>query len=434
MQAAVSVNKLCKLYRIGGRSHGQYRTLRETIGSTLSRPWRSGAGVFRSLRHSRRAVESRSASSDEDLWALKDVSFDIQPGEVVGVIGRNGAGKSTVLKILSRITEPSSGRVELRGRVGSLLEVGTGFHPELTGRENIFLNGAICGMSRREICRKFDEIVAFSEIERFLDTPVKRYSSGMFVRLAFAVAAHMEPEILLVDEVLAVGDMEFQKKCLGKMGEVSRSGRTVLFVSHNMATVLNLCEKAAVFAQGRLIHLGSCEEGVKLYVNQCSAAETSEAELAEHPNRRPGLTPILGRVRMLDAAGNPTTKVLGGAPVMIEVSVIPGCRIAEPHIAIGFDDAMGIRVFTAATYLTDTAPPSLRRTGSLVCRLDELALAPGRYSLTLNAGPHGALWSDMIDQALWFEVLPSNYYGNGKLPNSEWGRVLVRSQWSATGA
>jgi lipopolysaccharide transport system ATP-binding protein len=242
----------------------------------------------------------------------------------------------------------------------------------------------------------------------------------------------MEPEILLVDEVLAVGDMAFQKKCLGKMGEVSRSGRTVLFVSHNMATVLNLCQKVAVFAHGRIVHFGSPEEGVKRYINQCDAVEEAEVDLAEHPNRRPGSSPILGRVRLLDESGTPVTQLVSGAGVMIEVSVKPDCSVSEPHVAIGFDDPMGIRLFTAATYLTDTAPPALRRKGSLVCRLDQLALAPGRYCLTLNAGPHGAVWTDMIDQALWFEVVASDFYGNGKLPNPDWGRVLVRSRWSAS--
>jgi lipopolysaccharide transport system ATP-binding protein len=422
MKPAISVQNLSKRYDLGVARAGGYRTLREAVRDAVTAPWR---------RRIQSAAPVEETTPSSTLWALRDVSLDIRPGEVVGVIGRNGAGKSTFLKVLSRITEPTTGRVELRGRVGSLLEVGTGFHTELTGRENIYLNGAICGMSRGEIARKFDEIVAFSEIERFLDTPVKRYSSGMFVRLAFAVAAHMEPEILLVDEVLAVGDMTFQKKCLGKMGEVSRSGRTVLFVSHNMATVINLCEKAAVFAHGKLVHFGPCEEGVKLYVNQCNSVKEAEVDLAEHPNRRRGCTPILGRVRLLDEAGSPVTQVLSGAPVLIEVHVAPGCRIPEPHFAVGFDDPMGIRLFTVATYLTDTAPPSVRRKGRLICRLDQLALAPGRYCLTLNAGPQGAVWTDMIDQAVWFEVVASDFFGNGKLPNPEWGRVLVRSRWNA---
>ena len=227
------------------------------------------------------------------------------------------------MKVLSRITEPHSGRVTLRGRVGSLLEVGVGFHQELTGRENIYLNGAIFGMSRREITRKFDEIVAFSEVEPFLDMPVKRYSSGMYVRLAFAVASHMEPEILLVDEVLAVGDAAFQKKCLGKMDEVSRSGRTVLFVSHNMATIINLCTKALVLERGRLIFDGPCEEGVGLYVKGCNASSASEVGLLDHPNRRVGSTPILGRVRLLDADCSLADQFPCGDPILIELELDP---------------------------------------------------------------------------------------------------------------
>jgi lipopolysaccharide transport system ATP-binding protein len=255
----------------------------------------------------------------------------------------------------------------------------------------------------------------------------------MFVRLAFAVAAHMEPEILLVDEVLAVGDAAFQKKCLGKMDEVSKSGRTILFVSHNMSTVLNLCDKAVVFARGQVAFVGPVEDGVRLYVDQGNADEAAEVELADSPNRRPGCTPILARVRLLDEAGKPVTQVLCGAPVQVEVSLIPGNPFAEPHVAVGFDDTLGVRVFTAATYLTDTAPESVRRHGRMLCRLDELPLAPGRYCLTLNAGPQGGQWTDVVDQALWFEVIPSDFYGNGKQANPDWGRVLVRSRWGRAG-
>ena len=225
----------------------------------------------------------------EEFWALKDVSFEVQEGEVLGIIGRNGAGKSTLLKILSRITEPTSGRITLRGRVASLLEVGTGFHPELTGRENIFLNGAILGMSRAEIRKKFDEIVAFAEIEKFLDTPVKRYSSGMYVRLAFAVAAHLEPEILIVDEVLAVGDAEFQKKCLGKMNEVSRrDGRTVLFVSHNMAAVTQLTERAILLSHGSIAHSGECQSVVQFYLAESRGRGIVEFDVRNQTRRHGG--------------------------------------------------------------------------------------------------------------------------------------------------
>src|SRR3989440_115995 len=257
MTAAIAVENLGKCYRVDHAapdSDYRYRTLRESLVKLAARPWRcwrnGGAG-----------------SRAETFWALKDVCFDVQPGEAVGIIGRTGAGRSTLLKILSRITKPTNGQARLRGRVGSLLEVGTGFHPELTGRENTYLNGAIFGMTRREIDRKFDEIVAFAEVERFVDTPVKHYSSGMYLRLAFAVAAHLEPEILLVDEVLAVGDIAFQRKCLGKMGDVARQGRTILFVSHNMAAVESLCSTAYLLENGQLAESGTTKTVVDVYLS-----------------------------------------------------------------------------------------------------------------------------------------------------------------------
>jgi lipopolysaccharide transport system ATP-binding protein len=256
MSSVITVENLSKKYIIGHQKQERYTALRDVLANGAKR-------FTRKLIHPFSAPEND--PTHEEFWALKDVSFDIQQGDRVGIIGRNGAGKSTLLKILSRITEPTSGKVSIKGRVASLLEVGTGFHPELTGRENIFLNGAILGMSKAEIKKKFDEIVAFAEVEKFLDTPVKHYSSGMYVRLAFAVAAHLESEILIVDEVLAVGDASFQKKCLGKMEEVGKDGRTVLFVSHNMAMISNLCQKGIVLKQGRLLFQGGMSEAVLAY-------------------------------------------------------------------------------------------------------------------------------------------------------------------------
>jgi lipopolysaccharide transport system ATP-binding protein len=262
---AIRVEGLGKLYRLGKRE--RYRTLRDTIVDTLAAP-------FRRLR------SGRSKNGPETMWALKDVSFEVKPGEVVGIIGRNGAGKSTLLKILSRITEPTEGEAEIHGRISTLLEVGTGFHPELTGRDNIYLNGAILGMHRAEIARKFDEIVAFAEIEKFLDTPVKHYSSGMYVRLAFAVAAHLEPDILVVDEVLAVGDAEFQKKCLGKMSDVALAGRTVLFVSHNMAAIETLCPRSIHLASGALVGDASTRQVITEYLQNRASARNAPVRLA----------------------------------------------------------------------------------------------------------------------------------------------------------
>src|SRR5438445_5352997 len=258
---AIRVDGLGKQYQIGG-DRKPYKTIRESITDMVLDP----------LRRLRAGLSADALNGEQAFWALKDVSFEVNRGEVVGIIGRNGAGKSTLLKILSRITEPTEGEVEIAGRVGSLLEVGTGFHPELTGRENVYLNGAILGMQRREIERRFDEIVAFSEIERFLETPVKHYSGGMYTRLAFAVAAHLEPEILLVDEVLAVGDAAFQKKCLGKMGDVAGQGRTVIFVSHNMGAVASLCQTGLVLDAGRIGFVGPVTEAVELYLGQFSGA------------------------------------------------------------------------------------------------------------------------------------------------------------------
>jgi lipopolysaccharide transport system ATP-binding protein len=285
----IKVEHLAKRYRLRHQaSRESYVTLREAMVERCQ-------AVFRS---------PRSASpAKEDFWAIKDISFEVTKGEVVGIIGRNGAGKSTLLKILSRITAPTEGRVRLRGRVASLLEVGTGFHPELTGRENIFLNGAVLGMTKAEIRRKFDEIVAFSEIEKFLDTPVKRYSSGMYVRLAFAVAAHLEPEVLIVDEVLAVGDAEFQKKCLGKMHAVATAGRTVLFVSHNLQAVSLLCSRGILLRSGSLAHIGGVKETIDLYAS--TFAQGTDPH--EQPDRRPGS----GEYRYTRA--NPAREYFGGA-------------------------------------------------------------------------------------------------------------------------
>ena len=269
----IKAENLSKIYRIGTRENG-YKTFREAIIDGFTAPLRNLRRLRKLTRFednsSKESTPMPSSQSEDTIWALRDVSFEVKAGEVVGIIGRNGAGKSTLLKILSRITEPTSGDVKIYGRVSSLLEVGTGFHPELTGRENIYLNGSILGMRKTEIDSKFDEIVDFAEIEKFMDTPVKRYSSGMYVRLAFAVAAHLEPEILLVDEVLAVGDVAFQKKCLGKMGIVAKEGRTVLFVSHNMGAIVQICQKGLLLNSGMLTDTGSVDSVVEKYLSNIS--------------------------------------------------------------------------------------------------------------------------------------------------------------------
>jgi len=305
MMPSIRIDNLGKKYRVDHISpRGKYRTLVETLSHAAGAP----------LRRLRGQAPARS----EEFWALKDVSFEVQPGEVVGIIGRNGAGKSTLLKILSQITKPTIGRVEINGRVASLLEVGTGFHPELTGRENIYLNGAILGMARKEIARKFDEIVAFAEVERFLDTPVKRYSSGMYVRLAFAVAAHLEPELLILDEVLAVGDNNFQRKCLTKMEDVSSQGRTVLFVSHNMDTVMRLCPRVVLLQTGRTIADGPAENVIRSYLSgeQGTMAARSWADITSAPGNE---VARLRSVRVRNEEGQTTEVVDIRRPVGIEM-------------------------------------------------------------------------------------------------------------------
>jgi lipopolysaccharide transport system ATP-binding protein len=333
--SVITVENLSKRYIIGHQMN-RHDGLRHQIEAALRNPWR-----WLGARSKEREVAS------EEFWALKDVSFEVKRGEVVGIIGRNGAGKSTLLKVLSRITEPTQGRIRLQGRVASLLEVGTGFHPELTGRENIFLNGAILGMSEVEIKRKFDEIVAFSEIEQFLDTPVKRYSSGMYVRLAFAVAAHLQPEILIVDEVLAVGDAAFQKKCLGKMQAVSgNEGRSVLFVSHNMQAIRQLCGRLVLLDQGRVAYAGSVYEGTSAYLGQKAAHHRASIELANYPRScEPDRAKLL-RIEFFDERG----RVLGQCSRESDLMVVVSFRVMQTVAALDIPMAVvhveGQRVFS----------------------------------------------------------------------------------------
>ena len=311
-QAAIKVEGLGKRYRLGRRQ--QYKALRDVLSGVLSKPARAASSLLR-----RESPSTNGQGGDDILWALKDVSFEVNYGDVVGVIGRNGAGKSTLLKILSRITEPTVGRALIRGRVGSLLEVGTGFHPELTGRENVFLNGAIIGMRRGEIRRKFDEIVAFAELEEFIDTPVKHYSSGMYVRLAFSVAAYLEPEILLVDEVLAVGDAAFQKKCLGKMGDVSLSGRTIFFVSHNMTAIESLCSRVLWLDHGQIASEGPAADQVKHYLSVTAHSNAVLEQVWDSIENAPGNEYV--RIRRIAALADDdvdTSIINMATPIVLE--------------------------------------------------------------------------------------------------------------------
>ena len=434
MTPIIRVESLSKRYQIGTRGRRDYWTMREAIVETARLPWRY---LRRRLGGRYNGADAENAAST--LWSLKEVTFAVQPGEVIGIIGRNGAGKSTLLKVLSRITDPTAGRVELRGRVGSLLETGTGFHHELTGRENIYLNGAILGMSRREITQKFDEIVAFAEIEQFLDTPAKRYSSGMYTRLGFAVAAHLDPEILLIDEVLAVGDVAFQKKCLGKIKEVGRSGRTVLFVSHDMAAILNLCTRTVVLANGQVDYVGSTTEGVKRYMEMAGTVQAADLDLSAHASRRRGYRPHIQRIRLLNKSGEVTDRFQSGEGMTIELTCDSPAPVAAPQFALGVHDWMGMRVFTLGSYLSTTELPTLQGATRILCQVDELPLLPGRYTLSLSLGiyhdhfldgrDHDRLL-DVLDHAVVFEIEPGDFFGNGRTPRAGLGCVLVRSRWS----
>jgi len=344
--------------------------------------------------------------TQEEIWALRDVSFEIRRGEAVGIIGRNGAGKSTLLKILSRITEPSAGRVTIKGRVASLLEVGTGFHPELTGRENIYLNGAILGMTRQEVKRKFDEIVAFAEVEKFLDTPVKRYSSGMYVRLAFAVAAHLEPEILLVDEVLAVGDAQFQKKCLGKMGDVAREGRTVLFVSHNMEAIRRLCPRAMLIADGHILLDGSSEALVSAYLS--GARERKPGIQAYDDSSAPGDNCVrLRAIRLVNEAGDVATifRINESVSVEIQFTVLRPISNFHTHIRVITRDE--IIVFGSGSWDDEPMENYLRLPGRYTarCAIPGNLLNRGRYYLTVTGTIPNARYIFVEENVLDWEIV-----------------------------
>jgi len=407
----IRVENLSKLYHIGAAQE-RHDSLRD-----------AAASLFR-----RRPSPLAPRTPDTDLWALKDVSFEVKQGEVVGIIGRNGAGKSTLLKILSRITEPTSGRVTLHGRVASLLEVGTGFHPELTGRENIYLNGAILGMKQREIDLKFDEIVAFSEIERFLDTPVKRYSSGMYVRLAFSIAAHLDPEILLVDEVLAVGDTAFQRKCLGKMDEVALGGRTVILVSHNMAVIQNLCTDCCLLDSGNLTLKGPPAVAIQSYLID---GESIQHQLLEEREDRQGT----GRLRFHKVS----FQSFDGAS-LDSAMCGQGVQIAVSYQSESIDDVLALDIhvtfytpaeqflFTcsneASGFVLDRAPSS----GTLICRIPRLPLAPGRYTYNLYATVGGVI-ADWVQHAGHLDVVEGDYFGSGQIKSHSNG-FLVDHFWS----
>ena len=414
----ISVRGLGKKYRIGGASK-PYRTLRESITDTALAPFR---------RLTRSDQTSPAPTGPNSFWALKDVSFDVFPGEVVGIIGRNGAGKSTLLKVLSRITDPTEGEVELRGRVGSLLEVGTGFHPELTGRENIYLNGAILGMGRGEISKKFDEIIAFAETERFLDTPVKFYSSGMYTRLAFAVAAHLEPEILIVDEVLAVGDAEFQKKCLGKMSEVADEGRTVVFVSHNMGAVVQLCSRAVILAAGRVTQVGDVNAAVASYLSH-HAERSGHADLRDFPTRKGSGAVRFEAVRVLNSAGETASEYNLGDDLTIEFDIQVLRPVGTLTFGVELSASDGLKLANMADFDSGFELESPRQRETLRVRLSDLRLYPDRYFIGLFVGSsHGRDWYDWCEECLQFEIVGGGRLTTRPLPRSS-GLLFLTPSW-----
>jgi lipopolysaccharide transport system ATP-binding protein len=430
-KCTVRVSNLSKQYVLSGQPSNGYRTLRESVSNAFSVPWHRWKSQVRPAHLRPPAIQNDTGRQyGNDFWALRDISFDVQPGDVVGVIGGNGAGKSTFLKILSRITEPTTGRVELRGRVGSLLEVGTGFHQELSGRENIYLNGAILGMSRREIARKFDEIVEFADVGPFLDTPVKRYSSGMFVRLAFAVASHLEPEILIVDEVLAVGDQAFQKKCLGKMGEVSRSGRTVLFVSHNMSSIKSLCSRAVLFKDGRLAMNGAVDDVVNRYLSSTDINGPTGRISATAPRLTNG-DAAFEEVQLTNLSGTPVRTLFLGQSLRVQST----CRIIrdipDGHFEISISTADGCHVFYATTIDGGISPRYLTQGTHTIEAKFHATLLPNRYTIDLGVHHHNGATADFVQRTLDFEVLKVAESG---LDHYMWPKVrgLVRPhvEWS----
>ncbi len=399
---AIQVQGISKRYLLG--SEQRPASFREAVSRSLTNPFR-------------RFREMRDGGGDTEFWALRDVSFDVRAGEVVGIIGRNGAGKSTLLKILSRITPPTEGRIHLKGRVASLLEVGTGFHPELTGRENIFLNGAMLGMRRAEIQSKFDEIVAFSEVEQFLDTPVKRYSSGMYVRLAFGVAAHLEPEILIVDEVLAVGDAQFQKKCLGKMKEVSTgSGRTVLFVSHNMAAVQSLCSRAVVMRDGRVDFCGEVETAIRHYSDV--AVQGSDQMESQHAGPFECLS-----AQVVGPEGREPVP-LQPATVRIRFTTHQACFAVAVHCYI--EDVFGTLIMGIDTIDIDTARrTSEGETVHCLISINSLPLVPGAYNLRVCLKDQGRLLFCECKLPYPFEVAETPIYGVRQLSRQYHGMTCA---------
>jgi len=421
---AIRVSGLSKEYTLGGAERVD-ESFREMLLGIFTAPWQR-------LKKLRGEVED-----EQRFWALKDVDFEIKPGEVVGIIGRNGAGKSTLLKILSRITDPTEGKIEIRGRISSLLEVGTGFHPELTGRENIFLNGAILGMSRKEIKQKFDEIVAFAEVDKFLDTPVKRYSSGMYVRLAFAVAAHLEPEILIVDEVLAVGDAAFQKKCLGKMSDVAKEGRTVLFVSHNMGAVSHLCSRGIVLEQGIIGFDGVIASAVDRYCTQslqgfARAKDVLPHVLYSYDNELSSKEKFcITSIEMLTHDRKPKMVLYSHDDVVLRFHYKAESAVQRASVVFFLTTIEGVKLLLLSTQPDGTLPLSFEQgEGAVDCLIQQFPLASGEYVIGGGLAIPNAEWLWQKQELAMLTVSPKDVYGSGLAPVFSRSLIVVEHTWS----
>lgn len=422
---AIRVEGLGKKYRLGATAPG-YKTMRESLMSVGSAPLRAVSSL------SRRSIISSNQRQRPDFWAVKDVNFDVKHGEVLGIIGHNGAGKSTLLKLLSQITEPTQGRIGVNGRIAALLEVGTGFHPELTGRENVLLNGAILGMSRIEIIRKFDEIVAFAEVQRFIDTPVKHYSSGMYLRLAFSVSAHLKPEILIVDEVLAVGDAAFQKKCLGKMDDVAKEGRTVLFVSHNMGAIATLCDGAMVMDRGSVLYRGNTSEAISQYANLVGDDLGLSRDLHEWRNRSgSGQARIVWGGVSWEGESERLSCVTMGDTLLIQFDVERNIAISpsDLRLALVVSTITGTPVFHISNEDDNFVFPDKDR-DRISVRLPRIALFPGTYTVSFWVGNLHYDNYDYVRDCLRFEVVQGKVPTRGNTMDWNNGLVCPASDWS----
>lgn len=426
MSTVIKVENVSKQYRLGEVGTG-------SIAHDMNRWWHKVQRKEDPYLTVGETNDRTTKGGSDYAWALKDVSFKVNQGDAIGLIGKNGAGKSTMLKILSRVTQPTHGNIKIKGRIASLLEVGTGFHPELTGKENIYLNGAILGMRKREISSKLDEIVDFSGCQRYIDTPVKRYSSGMYVRLAFAVAAHLEPEILIVDEVLAVGDAEFQRRCLGKMKDVTGEGRTVIFVSHNLLAVQKLCERCILFKNGELSAEGSCQDIIAEHIIQASELSNGFVDLTNHPARSSTSTPVIRGITLRDKSEEVSINFDSHEPFVVDIEVAPLGRIANPRVAIAIEDSTGQRIMTMASYFEEVGVPDFEKTTTIRCYVDGLNMGGGRYLLSVSVATKELGLIDSIDNAIWFEIATGKEFQSEETYDSCYGPVLKQSKWTVRG-